>query len=235
MARDNAARALSSQFSSARMQRFRRTTPGGKLRAKVFLPLNGRRWGDAAGRSTPSRFGISVKKALGGAVVRNRITPPHPRNSAAQQDGDSYGMGHRDSSDELGGAGAFRASGGGTGAPAALHSEQRAEQRSAPRAGRGAEDMSFPARALLFAVRVYQSFFSALMPSACKFYPSCSQYAADAVRIHGARRGSWLALRRLSRCHPFTPGGVDLVPDAREDSTATLYPEPLRRAACAVF
>jgi putative membrane protein insertion efficiency factor len=69
---------------------------------------------------------------------------------------------------------------------------------------------------LLIAVRVYQAFFSALMPSACKFYPSCSHYAADALRIHGARRGSWLALRRLARCHPFTRGGVDLVPDAAE-------------------
>jgi uncharacterized protein len=66
------------------------------------------------------------------------------------------------------------------------------------------------------AVRVYQALFSALMPSACKFYPSCSHYAADALRIHGARRGSWLALRRLARCHPFTRGGVDLVPDAAE-------------------
>jgi uncharacterized protein len=72
------------------------------------------------------------------------------------------------------------------------------------------------ARLLLLAVRVYQTFFSALLPSACKFYPSCSQYAADALRLHGARRGSWLALRRLSRCHPFTRGGVDLVPDAAQ-------------------
>ena len=76
--------------------------------------------------------------------------------------------------------------------------------------------MSLAARVLLFAVRVYQAFFSALMPSACKFYPSCSHYAAEAVRIHGARRGSWLALRRISRCHPFTPGGVDLVPEAAD-------------------
>ena len=76
--------------------------------------------------------------------------------------------------------------------------------------------MSLAARVLLFAVRVYQAFFSALMPSACKFYPSCSHYAAEAVRIHGSRRGSWLALRRLSRCHPFTPGGVDLVPDPKD-------------------
>jgi putative membrane protein insertion efficiency factor len=74
--------------------------------------------------------------------------------------------------------------------------------------------ISRTARLLLLLVRVYQAFFSALMPSACKFYPSCSHYAADAVRIHGAKRGSWLALRRLSRCHPFTKGGVDPVPEA---------------------
>jgi len=71
---------------------------------------------------------------------------------------------------------------------------------------------------LRFAVRVYQTFFSALMPSACKFYPSCSQYASEALRLHGARRGTWLALRRISRCHPFTRGGVDLVPDAADRS-----------------
>jgi hypothetical protein len=81
--------------------------------------------------------------------------------------------------------------------------------------------MSLAARGLLFAVQVYQAFFSALMPSACKFYPSCSHYAAEALRIHGARRGLWLALRRLSRCHPFTPGGVDLVPGASEFPSRT--------------
>jgi hypothetical protein len=81
--------------------------------------------------------------------------------------------------------------------------------------------MSLAARALLIAVRAYQAFFSALMPSACKFYPSCSHYAAEALRIHGARRGSWLALRRLSRCHPFTPGGVDLVPGAADFPSRT--------------
>ena len=72
---------------------------------------------------------------------------------------------------------------------------------------------------LLFAVRVYQTFFSALMPSACKFYPTCSHYAAEAVRLYGARRGSWLALRRVLRCHPFTRGGVDLVPDPAESQS----------------
>src|ERR1019366_3884828 len=120
-------------------------------------------------------------------------------------------MGHRDSSAALGSASAFRSSGGGIGAPAPQYRPERAE------AGR----LSRAARALLLAVRVYQMFFSALMPSACKFYPTCSHYAADAVRLHGARRGSWLALRRLARCHPFTRGGVDLVPDAAGHSRQT--------------
>src|SRR3984893_5921949 len=110
-------------------------------------------------------------------------------------------MGHRDSSETLSGAGAFRAAGGGTRPPVAKHR---------------AKSVNPAARVLLFAIRVYQMFFSAWMPSACKFYPSCSQYAAGAVQLHGARRGSWLALRRLARCHPLTRGGVDLVPDAEE-------------------
>jgi uncharacterized protein len=87
--------------------------------------------------------------------------------------------------------------------------------------------VSLGARALLFLLGIYQSFFSALMPSACKFYPSCSHYATDAVRIHGARRGSWLALRRVARCHPFTRGGVDLVPDrVAEKSSNSVFPNP---------
>ena len=92
--------------------------------------------------------------------------------------------------------------------------------------------MSRGARALLFLLGVYQSFFSALMPSACKFYPSCSHYATDAVRMHGARRGAWLAVRRVARCHPFTRGGVDLVPDAagfpQTESRAALSDTPDR-------
>jgi uncharacterized protein len=118
-------------------------------------------------------------------------------------------MGHRDSSATLGRASALRSTGDGIGAPAA---EYRSED--AP-GGVEAGEVSRTASALILCVRVYQSFFSALMPSACKYYPSCSQYAAEALRLHGARRGCWLALRRLSRCHPFTRGGVDLVPDAK--------------------
>ncbi|MFZ0818832.1 MAG: membrane protein insertion efficiency factor YidD [Candidatus Acidiferrales bacterium] len=70
------------------------------------------------------------------------------------------------------------------------------------------------ASALLFVLRVYKAFLSPIMPSACKFYPTCSQYAQEAVTRFGARRGMWLALKRLSRCRPFHDGGVDPVPDA---------------------
>lgn len=69
-------------------------------------------------------------------------------------------------------------------------------------------------RLLLAALRAYQVFLSPLLGGACKFYPSCSHYAAEAVARHGARRGAWLALRRLLRCRPFSPGGYDPVPES---------------------
>ncbi|HUH07795.1 MAG TPA: membrane protein insertion efficiency factor YidD [Egibacteraceae bacterium] len=49
-------------------------------------------------------------------------------------------------------------------------------------------------------------------PPRCRFYPSCSEYAMESVRTHGALRGAWLAMRRLGRCHPWNPGGIDYVP-----------------------
>ncbi|MGA2759500.1 MAG: membrane protein insertion efficiency factor YidD [Candidatus Cybelea sp.] len=63
-------------------------------------------------------------------------------------------------------------------------------------------------------IRAYQLLISPLLPPACRFYPSCSNYAAAAVREHGVVRGSWLAFSRLARCHPWHPGGVDFVPAA---------------------
>jgi len=66
---------------------------------------------------------------------------------------------------------------------------------------------------LLWALRVYRAVFSPLMPFGCKFYPSCSQYASEAIARHGALRGMRLAALRLLRCRPFTRGGFDPVPE----------------------
>ena len=70
------------------------------------------------------------------------------------------------------------------------------------------------ARSIIVALRVYKRFVSPLLGPRCRFMPSCSEYAMEAVARHGAARGSWLAARRLARCHPFHPGGFDPVPGA---------------------
>ncbi|WP_237492041.1 membrane protein insertion efficiency factor YidD [Modestobacter sp. L9-4] len=72
-----------------------------------------------------------------------------------------------------------------------------------------------PARGLLAAVRFYQRAISPAFPPRCRFEPSCSAYAAEALEVHGAVRGSWLALVRLAKCAPWHPGGLDLVPPPR--------------------
>jgi putative membrane protein insertion efficiency factor len=64
----------------------------------------------------------------------------------------------------------------------------------------------------LLLIRGYRRFLSPLLPPACRFTPSCSAYAEEAVAVHGAFKGSYLAVRRLLRCHPFCPGGSDPVP-----------------------
>lgn len=64
-------------------------------------------------------------------------------------------------------------------------------------------------------LRVYQYAISPLLPPACRFYPSCSEYAVQAIAAHGPAWGLWLGLRRLLRCHPWHPGGVDPVPAER--------------------
>lgn len=64
-------------------------------------------------------------------------------------------------------------------------------------------------------IRGYQVAISPLFPPTCRFYPSCSEYALEAVKIHGAYKGAWLSAWRICRCNPWNKGGVDLVPPAR--------------------
>ena len=61
-------------------------------------------------------------------------------------------------------------------------------------------------------IRLYQHTFSRLLPAACRYRPSCSEYAIQAVQAHGVVKGLWLGLRRILRCHPFAVGGYDPVP-----------------------
>jgi putative membrane protein insertion efficiency factor len=85
-------------------------------------------------------------------------------------------------------------------------------------------------RALLGLVRFYSRAISPALPARCRFYPTCSAYAAEAIERHGAARGSWLTLQRLAKCAPWHPGGVDLVPgsgtagSSRTSSTAAPHP-----------
>ena len=65
---------------------------------------------------------------------------------------------------------------------------------------------------LLALIRVYQYLFRPLLGNNCRFYPSCSDYAREAIERHGTLSGGWLAVRRILRCHPYHPGGFDPVP-----------------------
>jgi uncharacterized protein len=142
-------------------------------------------------------------------------------------------MGHCDSSTQLGrNGGIFGAAGGAVeidagarvaGACGTVHetSPVNPTQLSANTGANSsapphAKARTFSAWSLLAFVRFYKIFFSPFLGGACKFYPSCSNYAQEAIELHGARRGAWLALKRLGRCRPFTKGGFDPVPDAED-------------------
>ncbi len=70
-----------------------------------------------------------------------------------------------------------------------------------------------PALILGALIRLYQLFIAPLLGPRCRFYPSCSHYAAEAIGAHGALKGCWLTIRRILRCHPWTAGGFDPVPE----------------------
>jgi uncharacterized protein len=109
--------------------------------------------------------------------------------------------------------------------------------------------LRLPAATVVLILRVWQFLVSPVYGQTCRFYPSCSSYALEAVDRHGLLRGGWLAVRRLGRCHPWNPGGVDLVPpkagttapatpDAQSDGRPLIVPaatvadhRPPRRAA----
>jgi uncharacterized protein len=82
----------------------------------------------------------------------------------------------------------------------------------APTAPRRAK--SIPQYVVIGALTAYRKVISPLYGQVCRFFPSCSAYALEAVTVHGAAKGSWMAARRLCRCHPWNPGGVDHVPSS---------------------
>lgn len=71
-------------------------------------------------------------------------------------------------------------------------------------------------RVLIGIIKLYRYLLSPFVGQHCRFTPTCSEYATEAIELHGALKGSWLTLRRLSRCHPFHTGGFDPVPDNKE-------------------
>jgi putative membrane protein insertion efficiency factor len=85
------------------------------------------------------------------------------------------------------------------------------------------------ARVLIGLVRFYQLAISPWTPPACRFTPTCSAYAIDALREHGARRGLWLSVRRIARCHPWGGYGYDPVPDGKPAAEVTAVSEVTAR------
>jgi uncharacterized protein len=71
------------------------------------------------------------------------------------------------------------------------------------------------ARTLLLTLGGYKRWISPMLPSACRFHPTCSEYMMQAIQDHGAARGFWMGLKRLARCHPFHAGGLDPVPSRK--------------------
>jgi len=84
---------------------------------------------------------------------------------------------------------------------------------------------------LIWGIRGYRAVISPLFPPTCRFYPTCSQYALDAVRRFGAWRGGILAGKRIFRCHPFHPGGYDPVPDLFWQVESTSLEEAIAKNA----
>jgi putative membrane protein insertion efficiency factor len=85
-------------------------------------------------------------------------------------------------------------------------------------------------RLLLLLIGGYRRLISPLLAPRCRFVPSCSEYAAEAIATHGAGRGTWLAVRRVGRCHPFHRGGFDPVP-LKASGVPSTHPSSVRRTS----
>ncbi|QII50325.1 membrane protein insertion efficiency factor YidD [Bacillus paralicheniformis] len=68
----------------------------------------------------------------------------------------------------------------------------------------------------LLLIRFYQKWISPALPPTCRFYPTCSNYGREAIEKHGALKGGWLTIKRILKCHPFHPGGIDPVPEKKQ-------------------
>ena len=126
-------------------------------------------------------------------------------------------MGYCDSSTHDSRNGGIFAAGSGTGEVNSAHAVTPSFPDSVEGSGR-----AIGAWLLLALVSFYRIFLSHFFGGACKFHPSCSKYAQEAIARHGARRGVVLALKRLGRCRPFTKGGFDPVPDRAPFMESTL-------------
>ncbi|MYC75475.1 membrane protein insertion efficiency factor YidD [Candidatus Poribacteria bacterium] len=91
------------------------------------------------------------------------------------------------------------------GVPRCKHHEENRKQNRSQQA-RYKLDMTV---ILLQPIRFYRRFISPLLPPSCRFYPTCSQYALEALKRYGTLKGGWLTIKRLSKCHPYHPGGFD--------------------------
>lgn len=89
---------------------------------------------------------------------------------------------------------------------------ERLEESQARAGALSGRSPSLLARLLLTVLALYRKLISPWLGQNCRFHPTCSRYAVEAIRTHGALRGGWLAIRRVGRCHPFHEGGLDPVP-----------------------
>ena len=185
----------------------RRTRPDVVIKTGSFLVL-GRRNGLPF-----SRLGLTVTKKVGCAVIRSRLKRQVREFFRLNRGGWPTAL------DIL-----FIARiGAGALSPASLRADLgRVGQKLTAPPGGGLGPNSGPASGetvgrllaapILGAISLYQRFLSPLLPPACRFWPTCSHFAAEAITRYGLGRGGLLAVRRLLRCHPFNPGGYDPVP-----------------------